>query len=91
LLEDREAYEARFGRSRLVAIGAALATLLHSHRMLLLHINWGTTERDVRTPTLFVGNNRLQLEQVGVPMDLCPVWGLTMVGCLLSCCARLVR
>ena len=75
LLEDREAYKARFGRSRVVAFGAALMTLLRSHRSLKLQVKLDNTERDVRTPTLFVGNNRLQLEQVGVPMNLCPVRG----------------
>ncbi len=66
LLEDREAYKARFGRSRLVAMGAAFATLMREHRQLRLRIDRGGVLRDVRTPTLFVGNNRLQLEQVGM-------------------------
>jgi diacylglycerol kinase family enzyme len=68
LLEDREAYKARFGRSRLVALGAACVTLLRAHRQLRLHIERGADEHDVRTTTLFVGNNRLQLAQVGVPI-----------------------
>ena len=66
LLEDREAYKARFGRSRFVAFGAALVTLLGPHRLLRLRIERGTGTRDVTTPTLFVGNNRLQFEQVGL-------------------------
>jgi diacylglycerol kinase family enzyme len=66
LLEDREAYKARFGRSRLVALGAACITLLRAHRQLRLHIELGAKAQDVRTTTLFVGNNRLQLAQVGV-------------------------
>ena len=66
LLEDREAYKARFGRSRLVAIGAGFVTLLRAHRQLRLRIELDRVVREVRTPTLFVGNNRLQLEQVGV-------------------------
>ena len=66
LLQDREAYKARFGRSRLVAFGAACVTLLRQHRQLRLHIEQGGVVREVRTPTLFVGNNRLQLEQVGL-------------------------
>jgi diacylglycerol kinase family enzyme len=67
LLQDREAYKARFGRSRLVAIGASFATLLRAHRQLRLRIELGSNTLEVTTPTLFVGNNRLQLEQVGVP------------------------
>ena len=66
LLEDREAYKARFGRSRLVAFWAASATLLRAQRQLRLHIEQGASVRDVRTLTLFVGNNRLQLQQFGV-------------------------
>ena len=68
LLQDREAYKARFGRSRLVAFGAALATVLGHHRSLRLRIETGGQLREVSTTTLFVGNNRLQLEQVGLPL-----------------------
>lgn len=67
LLEDREAYKQRFGRSRVVALFAAGATLLREHRQLRLRIERGGAVRDVRSATLFVGNNRLQLEQVGLP------------------------
>jgi diacylglycerol kinase family enzyme len=70
LLEDREAYKARFGRSRWVALWAASSTLLRAQRQLRLHIEQGTEARDVRTLTLFVGNNRLQLEQLGVQPQL---------------------
>jgi len=70
LLQDREAYKARFGRSRWVAFVAAVATLLRAQRRWRLHIELGTTVREVQTLTLFVGNNRLQLEQLGAqPAD----------------------
>jgi diacylglycerol kinase family enzyme len=72
LLEDREAYKARFGRSRWVALWAASATLLRAQRRLRLHIEQGAAARDIQTLTLFVGNNRLQLEQLGVQPLLCP-------------------
>ena len=65
LLQDREAYKARFGRSRWVAFVAACATLLRAQRRLRLHIEMGGTVRDLQTLTLFVGNNRLQLQQFG--------------------------
>ena len=38
LLQDREAYKARFGRSRLVAFAAAVATMVGRHRQLHLRI-----------------------------------------------------
>lgn len=71
LLEDRETWKARFGRSRLVALGSAFVTLMREHRQLRLRIEQGGVERRVRTPTLFVGNNRLQLEQVGLRPSPC--------------------
>jgi len=69
LLEDREAYKARFGRRRWVAIGAAFVTLLRAQRSLRIRIERHDSVRKVRTLTLFVGNNRLQLEQIGVTQD----------------------
>ena len=94
LLEDREAYKKRFGRSRIVALASTLATLMTEHRQLRLRIESGAEARDVSTPTLFVGNNRLQLEQVGLPdahaldhgwmaaVMLRPIGTLSMLGLL---------
>ncbi|MBK7059635.1 MAG: diacylglycerol kinase [Rubrivivax sp.] len=100
LLQDREAYKARFGRSRWVAFVAACATLLRAQRRLRLHIELGSTVRDVQTLTLFVGNNRLQLQQFGAePADtlagtpghgslaalmLRPIGTLSMIGLMLQ-------
>jgi diacylglycerol kinase family enzyme len=67
LLQDREAWKQQFGRSRLVALGAGIKTLLTGHRNLRLTVELQGQARQVRTPTLFVGNNALQLEQVGLP------------------------
>ncbi len=99
LLQDRETYKARFGRSRWVAFVAACATLLRAQRKLRLHIELGDTARDVQTLTLFVGNNRLQLQQFGAnPEDtmagtpghgsmaalmLRPIGTLSMIGLML--------
>ncbi|MDH0867087.1 diacylglycerol kinase family protein [Mitsuaria sp. GD03876] len=66
-LEDREVWKQQFGRSRLVAAGAVLATILRGHRSLGLTIELHGQSRNVRTPTVFVGNNALQMEQVGLP------------------------
>ena len=66
LLQDRERWGARFGRSRLVALGAGLVTLLRAQDSLRLLIEWDGKVRKVRTLTLFVGNNRLQLEKLGL-------------------------
>ena len=97
LIEDREAYYARqAGRHRLVALWAGLGTLLREHRQLRLHLEKdGRVQRDIRTPTVFVGTNRLQLEQIGIPeatevdsgrlavIALRPVGTLQMLGLLV--------
>lgn len=66
LLEDREAWKRRFGRSRLVAFISGMATLLQARKQLHLLIESGGRVTALRTPTLFVGNNDLQLAQVGI-------------------------
>ncbi len=67
LLQDREAYKQRFGRSRAIALWSAVMTLLHRHRELVLSIGQDNdAPHEVRTPTLVVGNNPLQLEHIGV-------------------------
>ncbi len=66
LLEDREAFKQRFGRSRLVALCAGVISLLGEHRQFHLAVELDGQTRQVRTPTLFVGNNPLQLRQIGI-------------------------
>lgn len=66
MLENREDFKSRFGRYRLVALASTASMLLHERKQLLLQIQRGGVTRDVRTPTLFIGNNRLQLEQIGL-------------------------
>jgi diacylglycerol kinase family enzyme len=95
LLQERETYKQRFGRSRVVAFGAGLATLLREHRQLRLGIADGSTLRYVRTPTLIVENNRLQLDELGLPeapavesgklvaIALAPVGTLAILGLAL--------
>ncbi len=67
VFEAREEAKAQFGRKRSVAIGAGLLALLREHRQLSLEIEHDDEREIVRTPTLFVGNNPLQLERVGLP------------------------
>ncbi len=66
LLEDREAYKQKFGRSRLVALVSGVVTLLKQRRQLRLSIESDGKTHELRTPTLFVGNNQLQLERIGI-------------------------
>ncbi|HEX6362493.1 MAG TPA: diacylglycerol kinase family protein, partial [Albitalea sp.] len=67
LLQDREAFKHQFGRNRFNAMLAALGTILREHRHWTLELDVGGEAYVVRTSTLFVGNNVLQLQQVGLP------------------------
>jgi diacylglycerol kinase family enzyme len=72
LLADREQASRRFGRHRLVALLAGVASLLRphfGHRLrLLLRTAQGQEHSTQRlASTLFVGNNALQLRNVGLP------------------------
>ncbi|MEO7917798.1 MAG: diacylglycerol kinase family protein [Dokdonella sp.] len=67
VLEDREAWKQRFGRSRMIAFWSGLMTLLRGYRSLRLDItDIEGGERHLRTPTLVVANNALQLELIGI-------------------------
>lgn len=67
LLEDREAYKQSYGRSRPVALLAAIMTLFREHRPLRIHVEYEDHAYDLRTQMIFVSNNRLQLERLGLP------------------------
>jgi diacylglycerol kinase family enzyme len=64
-LEDREQQKQRHGRSRIVAAWAALLTILRGFRPMRIQLSGDEGTAELRTLTLFVGNNRLQLEKIG--------------------------
>lgn len=66
LLEDRETFKMRFGRRRLVGYLSAIATLLRPHPVMHIRIDGAEASGRLETPTLFVGNNAMQLMQVGI-------------------------
>lgn len=66
LLEEREHDKREYGRSRVVAFLSAIKMALRPHRHLRITLELDGKERRLRTTTLFVGNNRLQMEQVGM-------------------------
>jgi diacylglycerol kinase family enzyme len=97
VLEDREAWKQRFGRHRIVALWSGLATMMRGYRPLRIDVSDGTRSRNLRTPTLFVGNNALQLEKIGLDeaadvlrndgtlagLVLKPIGRLTMLGLIV--------
>jgi len=66
VLEDREQFKQRYGRSRWVALWSALVTLMQAHRQLSVQLELGEEVHRLRTPTVVVDNNILQLEQMGI-------------------------
>lgn len=70
LIEEREQDKRHYGRTRLISIFSAIKIALRPHRHLRITLELDGKERRLRTTTLFVGNNRLQLEQVGMRGDL---------------------
>jgi diacylglycerol kinase family enzyme len=97
VLEDRETWKRRFGRHRIVALWSGLSTMMRGVRPLRIEVSDGERTRQLRTPTLFVGNNALQLEKIGLPeasdvrrndgtlagLVLKPIGRLTMLGLIL--------
>ncbi|MET0283447.1 MAG: diacylglycerol kinase family protein [Polyangiales bacterium] len=67
LLEEREQYKRQFGRKRTVALLAGLVTILRHHKHLVLQSEHELGSELVQATTLFVGNNPMQLEDVGLP------------------------
>ena len=65
LIEDREAFKQRFGRNRLVALVSACASVLREHRQSELVVELEEERRTLRSTTLLVGANALQLERLG--------------------------
>ena len=66
VLQDREAFKQTLGRHRWVGLLAALNTLLRDRGELRLDVEHAGDTRTVRTRTLFIANNALQLEKVGI-------------------------
>jgi diacylglycerol kinase family enzyme len=80
-LEDREEQKERHGRSRLVAAWAALITILRGSRPMHIKLHGESDTLELRTLTLFVGNNRMQLERIG--LDARPVEDGALVAIVL--------
>jgi diacylglycerol kinase family enzyme len=66
LLEDREKFKRRYGRTRFVAFIAGLYFLALNRQIIHLMLTTQTRSIELETPSLFVANNYLQLENVGI-------------------------
>lgn len=70
VLADREVFKRKLGRHRWVAFISGVVSLLGWRRQLRLDAELDGRQTVLRTPTLFVGNNREQLERVGLDEEL---------------------
>ncbi len=68
LLEDREAFLQQRGRNRVNALLSSLVLALRGFRQ--MNIESERSDSRSRTPTLFIGNNRVQLERLGLGAEL---------------------
>lgn len=82
LLEDRERFKREYGRTRLVALWAGLATLMREPRRMSLRMEIDAQPRVLGTSTLFVGNNPLQLDAVGIDEAAAAEQGMLVAICV---------
>lgn len=67
VLEEREMDKRQFGRSRFVALFSMLKTALGTQQYLRISMEVEGKTKVLHTPTLFIGNNPLQMAQLGMP------------------------
>lgn len=70
LLADREQVKQKLGRRRWIAMLAALKSLLEWHRKLVLDVELDGQLKQLKTASVFVCNNRLQLQRIGIEDDI---------------------
>ena len=83
LLADREAAKQKLGRRRWIAMLAALKSMLEWRAQLVLDAELDGQLTQLRTASVFVCNNRLQLQRVGVQEEVVAQVGEGRLACLL--------
>lgn len=83
LLADREQVKQKLGRRRWVAMLAGLKTLFEWRLRLRLDVDMDGDLRQLRTASVFLSNNRVQLERVGIAPDVVAQVGNGRLACLL--------
>ena len=83
LLADREQVKQKLGRRRWIAMLAALKSLLDWRLKLVLDVEMDGEVRQLRTASVFVCNNRLQLQRVGIADEVVQQVGEGRLACLL--------
>lgn len=69
IIDTRERYKAKVGRYRFVALVATVVALFKADKRLTVKIKTPEEEINQRVIALFIGNNELQLENIGLSAD----------------------
>jgi diacylglycerol kinase family enzyme len=89
LLTDREEVKQKLGRRRWIAMLAAFKSMLEWRRRMLLDVDLDGQIRQVRAASVFVCNNRLQLERVGIAEEVVAQVGEGRLGGVLMHSSKL--
>jgi diacylglycerol kinase family enzyme len=83
LLADREEVKSRLGRRRWIAMLSALRSLLGWRVQLVLDAEMDGELAKLRTASVFLCNNRLQLQRIGIQEYVVEQVGQGQIACLL--------
>ena len=83
LLADREEVKTRLGRRRWIAMLAALKSLMEWRLQLVLDAEMDGELAKLRTASIFLGNNRVQLSRLGIQDYVVEQVGEGRMACLL--------
>jgi len=83
LLADREVAKKKLGRRRVVAMLAALKSMLEWRLQLVLDAEIDGDSMQLRTASVFLCNNRLQLQRLGIAPEVVEQVGAGRLACLL--------
>jgi diacylglycerol kinase family enzyme len=83
LLADREQVKQKLGRRRWIAMMAALKSVLEWRRQLVLDVEMDGHITQLRTASVFLCNNRLQLQRVGIADNVVEQVGEGRLACVL--------
>lgn len=84
LLADREQVKSKLGRRRWIAMLSGLVSLFEWRLQLVLDVELDGRPARLRTPSLFVCNNRLQLERLGIEEEVVAQVGEGRLAALLA-------
>lgn len=78
-IKEREFATSKFGRNRLVVIISTFLSLLNWQRLLRINLIADNKKTSIYTPTVFVGNNSLQLKDLAMSVGDCVKQGMLAV------------